>query len=71
MMLCHDAKGSVKITYYIRFRIPAKVLGVILTAAYMAIKGRHILKAAIDWKNATAKLMKSTVSENEVEQNIQ
>ena len=44
------------------FRIPAKVLGVILTAAYMVIKGKHILTAAIDWKNATTKLMKSTVS---------
>jgi hypothetical protein len=29
----------------------------------MVIKGRHILKAAIDWKNATTRLMKSTVRE--------
>jgi hypothetical protein len=28
----------------------------------MVIKGRHILKAAIDWKNATTKLMQSTVT---------
>jgi len=43
-------------------RIPAKVLGVILTAAYMVFKGKSILKTALAWKVAASKLMQSTVS---------
>merc|ERR1711962_426696 len=41
-------------------RIPAKVLGVILTAAYMVFKGKSILKTALAWKVAASKLMQST-----------
>jgi len=41
-------------------RIPAKVLGVILTAAYMVFKGKSILKTALAWKTAASKLMQST-----------
>ena len=43
-------------------RIPAKVLGVILTAAYMVFKGKSILKTALAWKVAASKLLQSTVS---------
>lgn len=43
-------------------RIPSKVLGVILTAAYMVFKGKSILKTALAWKLAATKLMQSTVS---------
>ena len=43
-------------------RIPAKVLGVILTAAYMVFKGKSILITALAWKVAASKLLQSTVS---------
>ena len=42
--------------------IPAKVLGVILTAAYMVFKGKSILKTALAWKVAASELLQSTVS---------
>jgi len=41
-------------------RIPAKVLGVILTAAYMVFKGKSILITALAWKVAASKLLQST-----------
>jgi hypothetical protein len=43
-------------------RIPAKVLGVILTVAYMVFRGKSILKTALAWKKAASKLLQSTVS---------
>merc|ERR1712077_93570 len=42
-------------------RIPSKVLGVILTAAYMVFKGKSILRTALAWKLAASKLLQSTV----------
>jgi len=41
-------------------RIPSKVLGVILTAAYMVFKGKSILRTALAWKLAASKLLQST-----------
>ena len=43
-------------------KIPSKVVGVILTAAYMVFKGKSILKSALAWKIAASKLWQSTVS---------
>ena len=42
--------------------IPAKILGVILTAAYMVFKGKSIMTQVIACKNAGEKLFLSTVS---------
>ena len=43
-------------------RIPSKVVGVILTAAYMVFKGKYILRSALAWKAAASKLWQCTVS---------
>ena len=45
-------------------RIPSKVLGVMLTAAYMVFKGKAILGTSLAWKSAATKLLQSTVSKN-------
>jgi hypothetical protein len=42
-------------------RLPSKVLGVFLVAAYMVFKGKSILKTALAWKLAASKLLESTV----------
>ena len=43
-------------------RIPSKVIGVILTAMYMVIKGKLILKDAMAWKTAAARFWQNIVS---------
>ena len=47
-------------------RIPTKVIGVILTAMYMVVKGKLILKDAMAWKIAAARFWQNTVSYNTV-----
>ena len=43
-------------------RIPSKVIGVILTAMYMVIKGKLILKDAMSWKIAASRFWQNIVS---------
>ena len=43
-------------------RIPSKVIGVILTAMYMVIKGKLILKDAMAWKIAASRFWQNIVS---------
>ena len=51
-------------------RIPSKVIGVILTAMYMVVKGKLILKDAMAWKIAAARFWQNTVSCNTVIANL-
>lgn len=41
-------------------KLPSKVIGVMLTAAYMVFKGKSILRSALLWKSAATKLLQST-----------
>ena len=43
-------------------RIPSKVIGVILTAMYMVIKGKLIMKDAMAWKIAASRFWQNIVS---------
>ena len=43
-------------------RIPSKVIGVILTAMYMVVKGKIILKDAMAWKIAASRFWQNIVS---------
>ena len=43
-------------------KIPSKILGVILIAAYMVFKGKSIMTQFVACKSAAAKLLQSTVS---------